>query len=65
MRTAAQLRPNDPDLLYAYGVVLEAGGNCALADDQFRAALEIQPGETFAQFQLDRCQQVLSRSSQN
>jgi Flp pilus assembly protein TadD len=65
MRTAAALRPNDPDLLYAYGVVLEADGNCALADDQFRASLEIRPGETFAQIQLDRCQQVLARPSQN
>jgi Flp pilus assembly protein TadD len=65
MRSAAALRPNDPELLYAYGVVLEADGNCSLANDQFRAALEIRPNEPYAETQLIRCQQVLARPSQN
>jgi Flp pilus assembly protein TadD len=65
MRTAAQLRPTDPTFLFAYGVMLEAKGDCALASDQFRAALEIRPGEAYAQLQLTRCQQILSRTSHN
>jgi tetratricopeptide (TPR) repeat protein len=65
MREAVQLRPNDPSLLYAYGVVLEAEGNCSMASDQFRQLLEIRPGEAYAQIQLTRCQQILSHTSQN
>jgi tetratricopeptide (TPR) repeat protein len=65
MRTAVQLRPNDPTFLYAYGVVLEAKGNCSMASDEFRQLLELRPGEGYAEIQLTRCQQILSHTSQN
>lgn len=65
MHKAVNLRPNDPALLFAYGVVLEAEGNCTLASDEFRAILDIRPGEGYAQIQLARCQQVLSHASRN
>jgi len=65
MREAAALRPNDPTILYAYGVVLELNGNCALASDQFRSLLAIRPGEGYVEMQLNHCQQVLSRTSRN
>jgi Flp pilus assembly protein TadD/Gpi18-like mannosyltransferase len=65
MRTAAQIRPNDPTLLFAYGMVLELDGNCSLANDQFRAVLEIRPNEAYAETQLTRCQQAPARPSQN
>jgi Flp pilus assembly protein TadD len=65
MRTAVSLRPNDPTILYSYGVVLEAEGNYTLASAQFRTVLEIRPGDGFAGIQLARCQQALTRPSQN
>jgi tetratricopeptide (TPR) repeat protein len=65
MRKAVQLRPNDPTYLFAYGVVLEAKGNCSLASDEFRQLLDIRPGEGYAEIQLNRCQQILSHTSQN
>jgi protein O-mannosyl-transferase len=65
MRTAVQLRPNDPTFLFAYGVVLEAKGNCSMASDEFRQILDLRPGEAYAQIQLTRCQNMLARTSQN
>jgi Flp pilus assembly protein TadD len=65
LRTAVAIRPNDPAFLFAYGVILEANGNCILANDQFRAILDIRPGESYAEMQLARCQQTIARTSRN
>jgi Flp pilus assembly protein TadD len=65
MHTALSLRPNDPGILYSYGVVLEAEGNYTLASAQFRSVLEIRPDDSLAGIQLARCQKELARLSQN
>lgn len=65
MHKAVELRPNDPGFLFAYGVLLETQGNCTLASDQFRAALDVRPGADYAQAQLTRCQQIMAHTSQN
>jgi protein O-mannosyl-transferase len=65
MRTAASLRPNDPAILYSYGVILEAEGNYTLASAQFRSVLEIRPGDSLADIQLARCEKELAHPSQN
>jgi len=56
MRTAVELRPNDPNYLFAYGVVLAQSGDCTSAEAQLRAALEIRPNEGMTQLVLHECE---------
>jgi tetratricopeptide (TPR) repeat protein len=56
MRSAAQLNPYSWSTHSIYGVVLAQSGDCAGADQEFEAALALNPGDALTQSQLARCQ---------
>jgi len=48
-RRAVELNPYESRYHTIYGVVLEEGGDCAGARDQFQSALSLNPGDIYAQ----------------
>jgi tetratricopeptide (TPR) repeat protein len=55
MRTAVHLDPYSWSLHTIYGVVLAQNGDCPGANQEFEAALALNPGEAVTQAQLARC----------
>ena len=62
-RYATALRPRDPKIHFALGVVLAATGDCVLARQEFSAALSLDPKLTRAQEQMDKCGAVAKPAS--
>ncbi len=60
MRQAVQLNPYSAPTHAIYGAVLALNGDCTDADQQFQAALTLNPGDTLTQVQMNRCNVVLS-----
>ncbi len=54
LQTAMSIRPNVPNLHYNLGLAYQADGLASLAREQFRMALDLEPGYTKAQEALDR-----------
>jgi len=63
LRRAVELDPYSPSFHTSYGIVLALNGDCAAATQQFEAALELNPGDFFANTQLLRCQGGASPAS--
>jgi tetratricopeptide (TPR) repeat protein len=55
MRSAAHLNPYSWSMHSIYGVVLAENGDCSGADQEFEAALALNPGDALTQAQLARC----------
>jgi Flp pilus assembly protein TadD len=55
LRNAVHLNPYSWSLHTIYGVVLAQNGDCPGADQEFEAALALNPGEALTQSQMARC----------
>jgi Flp pilus assembly protein TadD len=61
MRQAVHLNPYSWSAHTIYGVVLVENGDCADADQEFAAALDLNPSDALTRAQLARC---LAKQSQ-
>jgi protein O-mannosyl-transferase len=59
MRNAARLNPYSWSVHSIYGVVLALNGDCSDAEQEFQAALALNPGDALTQVQMARCQASL------
>lgn len=55
MRRAVEITPDDERFHTSYGTVLAFNGDCAAANEQFQAALRLNPADASAEAQLGRC----------
>jgi Flp pilus assembly protein TadD len=55
MRSAVHLDPYSWSMHTIYGVVLAQNGDCPGAEQEFEAALALNPGDALTQAQLARC----------
>jgi len=60
LRNAVHLNPYSWSLHTIYGVVLAQNGECPGADQEFEAALALNPGEALTQSQMARCRAIQS-----
>jgi tetratricopeptide (TPR) repeat protein len=60
LRHAVALNPYSATYRTSYGIVLALNGDCADADQQFEAALALDPGDAVTQGQMSRCRSELS-----
>jgi len=63
LRHAVSLNPYSATYRTTYGIVLALNGDCTDADQQFEAALALDPGNALTQGQLSRCRAALSTST--
>jgi protein O-mannosyl-transferase len=59
LRHAVALNPYSATYRTSYGIVLALNGDCADADQQFEAALALDPGDAVTQGQMSRCRAEL------
>jgi Flp pilus assembly protein TadD len=62
LRLAVNLNPYSAQNHTIYGIVLASNGDCVDADQQFEAALALEPGDALTQHQMSRCRAALSPS---
>ena len=62
LRLAVNLNPYSAQNHTIYGIVLASNGDCVTADQQFEAALALEPGDALTQHQMSRCRAALSPS---
>jgi tetratricopeptide (TPR) repeat protein len=60
LRHAVALNPYSATYRTTYGIVLALNGDCADADQQFEAALALDPSDAVTQGQMSRCRAELS-----
>jgi len=60
---AVNLNPYSATYHTTYGIVLALNGDCTDADQQFEAALALDPGDALTQGQMSRCRASLSTAS--
>jgi protein O-mannosyl-transferase len=60
LRRAVELDPYSAPFHTSYGIVLALNGDCATATQQFEAAIDLNPGDAFANMQLLRCRNAAS-----
>jgi tetratricopeptide (TPR) repeat protein len=63
LRLAVNLNPYSAQNHTIYGIVLASNGDCVNADQQFEAALALEPGDALTQRQMSRCRAALSPST--
>jgi Flp pilus assembly protein TadD len=63
LRLAVNLNPYSAQNHMIYGIVLASNGDCTGADQQFEAALALEPGDALTQRQMSRCRAALSPST--
>ena len=63
LRRAVELDPYSAPFHTSYGIVLALNGDCTAATQQFEAAIDLNPGDAFANIQLLRCRNAASPAS--
>jgi tetratricopeptide (TPR) repeat protein len=63
LHRAVELNPYSAPFHTSYGILLALNGDCATADQQFEAALALNPGDGLTMMQLIRCKALLGSAA--